>query len=164
MVYSAHEAFKHRNSQTNVNPKHARWVDFISEYYFVLKHKFGVENNLADALNSIGCRLHIMRVEVVGFNRLKDAYCSCPDFGPVYLELLAGNRRPYVDFVLHDGYLFRGSQLCIPQTSFRGFSVWEMHAKGLAGHLGKDRTIALVACGSSLSLAFLYERCLPHSV
>jgi len=52
------ESLRHRNSQTNVNPKHAGWVEYISEYSFVLKHKFGVENKVADAISRIGCRLH----------------------------------------------------------------------------------------------------------
>jgi len=72
----------------------------------VLKHKFGVENKVVDALSRIRCLPHTMRVEVIGFDRLKDTYSCCPDFGPIYLELLAGNRRSNLDFVLHDGYLF----------------------------------------------------------
>jgi len=84
-------------------------------------------------------------VEVLSFDKLKGTYTSCPDFSLIYLNLLAGNRNHHVDFVIHDGFLFKRSKLCIPKTSFRYFLVWEMHAVGLAGHLGKDRTIALVA-------------------
>jgi len=110
----------------------------------VLKHKSGFKDKVVDALSHIGCLLHTMRVEVIGFHKLKVAYSSCPDLGLVYSELLAGNRRPYVDFVFHDGYLFRGSQFCVPRTSFRDFLIWKMHAGGLASHLSKDRTVALV--------------------
>jgi len=105
VVYSDHEALKYWNSQITVNPKHARWVEFISEYSFVLKHRYGVENKFADAFSHIGCLLHTMRVEVLGFDRLKVAYSFYPDFGPIYSDLLAGNRS-YVDFVLYDDYLF----------------------------------------------------------
>jgi len=130
-----HEAPEYWNSHTSVNPKHARWVEYISEYSFVLKHKSGVENKVADALNRIRCLLNTMRVEVLGFDRLNDTYSTSPDFGLLYLEVLASNRRSNVDFVLHNGYLFRGSQLCIP-TLFRDFLVWEMHAGRLTDHLG----------------------------
>lgn len=46
--------------------------------------------------------------------------------------------------MIQDGYLFRGSKLCIPHTSLIDFIVWELHAEGLAGHFGRDKTIALV--------------------
>jgi len=59
----------------------------------VLKRKSGVENKVPDALSRIGCLLHTMRAEVIAFDRLKGIYSSCPDFDPIYLELLAGNRR-----------------------------------------------------------------------
>ena len=68
VVYSDHEALKYWNSQTSVNPRHGRWVEFISEYSFMLKHKSRVENKIADALSRIGCLLHTMRVEVLGFD------------------------------------------------------------------------------------------------
>ena len=85
-----------------------------------------------------------MRVEVLGFDKFKGTYTSCPDFSLIYLDLSAGNHNRHVDFVIHDGFLFRGSKLCIPKTSFQDFLVWEMHVEGLAGHLGNDKTIALV--------------------
>ena len=103
---------------------------------------------MADALSRIGCLLQTMRVEVLGLDKLKGTYTSCPDFSLIYADLSAGNRNHHIDFVIHDGFLFRGSKLCIPKTSFRDFLVWEMHAGGLAGHLGKGRTIALVADAS----------------
>ena len=117
----------------------------IRDSSFVLKHKSSVKNKVADALSRIGCLLQTMRVEVLSFNKLKGTYTSCPDFSLIYSDLSAENRNHHVDFVIHDGFLFRGSKLCIPKTSFRDFLVWEMHAGGLVGHLGKDRTIDLVA-------------------
>lgn len=53
-------------------------------------------------------------------------------------------RKDYVDFVIREGYLFRATKLCIPPTSLRYFRLWEMNAGGLAGHFGRDKTIALV--------------------
>ena len=74
VVYSDREALKHWSSQSNINPKLARWIEYISEYSFVLEHKFGVENKVADALSCIGYFLQTMQVEVLGFDRLKGAY------------------------------------------------------------------------------------------
>ncbi|KAJ0962486.1 hypothetical protein J5N97_030314 [Dioscorea zingiberensis] len=95
-------------------------------------------------LSNVVTVLHSMSTSVIGFDRLKDEYPLCLDFGSIYSEVLAGNRRAHIDFLLWDGYLFRGSTLCIPRTSLRDFLIWELHAGGLAGHFGKDKTIALV--------------------
>ena len=100
---------------------------------------------MADALSRTGYLLQTMQVEVLDCDKLKGTYTSSSDFSLIYSDLLAGNRSHHVDFVSHDGFLFRGSKLCIPKTSFRDFLVWEMHAGGLAGYFGKDKTIVLVA-------------------
>lgn len=50
----------------------------------------------------------------------------------------------YIDFVFWDCSLFGGSKLCIHRISIREFLVWELHVGGLAGHFGRDKTIALV--------------------
>lgn len=81
---------------------------------------------------------------MIGFDRMKDEYSTCPDFGLIYQEVRDGNRRDYVDFVIREGYLFRATKLCIPRTSLRDSRLWEMHAGGLAGHFGRDKTLALL--------------------
>nr|GEX54901.1 RNA-directed DNA polymerase [Tanacetum cinerariifolium] len=47
------------------------------------------------------------------------------------------------EFLLLDGYLFKGNRLCIPKTSLKSQLVKEIHAKGLTA-LGRDKTIASV--------------------
>ena len=44
-------------------------------------------------------------------------------------------------FLLHDGVLFRGNQLCIPICSLRLQIIKELHREG---HVGKDRTLQLI--------------------
>ena len=51
-----------------------------TDYTFVLKHKAGVENKVADALSRRVMTLVTMSTEVIGFERLREEYDSCPDF------------------------------------------------------------------------------------
>ena len=94
-----------------------------------------------DALSRHSMLLTSVSTEVVGFDRLKDEYPTCPDFGNIYRSLQQGPSSMHSDYTLLDGYLFKRNQLCIPKTSVREFLIWEVHAGGLAGHFGRNKTI-----------------------
>ena len=89
-----------------------------------------------------------MQIEVVGSKELKSSYPEDPDFGeaqkactkPVILD-----KTRQLDFIIKDGMLSRGSQLCIPISSMRENFIKERHSGGLVGHFDQDKTIALVS-------------------
>lgn len=64
-----------------------------------------------------------MKIEVTRFEKLKEAYDSCPDLGEIYRTLLSDPSMSLHDYVLQDGSLFRGARLCIPRTTVRDFLV-----------------------------------------
>ncbi|KAK9951472.1 hypothetical protein M0R45_006913 [Rubus argutus] len=115
VLFSDHEALRYLSSQKKLNPRHAKWVEFLQQYTFVLKHKSGVENKAADALSRKNSLLHTMSVEVIGFDNLKEEYMSCPDFGSLYSALLEDQSKS-TEFVVHDRFPFKGTRLCIPHT------------------------------------------------
>ena len=81
----------------------------------MLKHKAGVENKVADALSRRLAILVAVSTEVLGFDRLKDDYETCPDFGEVYIGLRDGLFREQDDYLLQNGFLFRVNRLCVPR-------------------------------------------------
>ncbi|GJV56718.1 hypothetical protein Tco_1457723, partial [Tanacetum coccineum] len=84
---------------------------FLEKFTFVMKHKTGVSNRATDALSRRSSLLVTMQ---------------------------AGEK---LDFFLHDGYLFKGNQLCIPDSSLCLQIIKELHGEG---HVGRDRTLQLV--------------------
>ena len=69
-----HEALKYLNSQKKLNSRHGRWVEFLQDYTYILKHKDEVENRVVDALSRRRALLSVMSTEVVGFEKIKDTY------------------------------------------------------------------------------------------
>ncbi|KAL8116365.1 hypothetical protein AgCh_022751 [Apium graveolens] len=79
------------------------------KFTFVIKHKSGKHNNVADALSRHACMFVIMHNEVVGFEYLKDLYADDEDFGGTWCKAIKGEHD--TDFNLQDGFLFKGSRL-----------------------------------------------------
>jgi hypothetical protein len=51
VIHSDHESLKHIRSQAKLNKRHAKWVEFIKSFPYVIKHKKGKDNVTADALS-----------------------------------------------------------------------------------------------------------------
>lgn len=51
ILYLDHEALKHLNSQDKLSLRHARWVAYVQQFSFLIKHKYGVLNKVADVIS-----------------------------------------------------------------------------------------------------------------
>ena len=123
VLYFDQEALRFLNSQKKLNSRHASWIEFLQPYPYVIKHKAGVENKVTDARSRRMSILIAISNEVTGFERIKNDYESCPDFGEVYRVLIDGLVHEQDDYFLLDGYLFKANKLCIPKTSVRDFII-----------------------------------------
>ncbi|GJS97408.1 putative reverse transcriptase domain-containing protein [Tanacetum coccineum] len=79
-----------------------------------------------------------MQVDVLGLDVIREHLTLDPYFS-VVLQGVQSGQKP--DFNIHDGFLFKGNQLCIPDTSLRLKIIKELHGEG---HVGCDRTLQLV--------------------
>ncbi|PKI67015.1 hypothetical protein CRG98_012553 [Punica granatum] len=114
-------------------------VEFYAvRFTFMLKHKSGVTNRVADALSHMGNLLVNLRIEVPGFDCFRDLLETDPYFSNVLGKTRA---REKSEFLLHDGFMFKGNQLCTPDCSLRLQIIKELHGEG---HVGRDRTLQLV--------------------
>ena len=48
-----------------------KWVEYLQSFTFVIKHKSGITNRVADALSRRHSLLTEMKVEVLGFDEMK---------------------------------------------------------------------------------------------
>ena len=51
VIHSDHESLKYLKSQANLNKRHAKWVEFIESFPYVVKYKKGKDNLVANALS-----------------------------------------------------------------------------------------------------------------
>ncbi|KAL2248274.1 UNVERIFIED_CONTAM: Transposon Ty3-G Gag-Pol polyprotein [Sesamum indicum] len=121
---------------------YALWVEFIESFPYVIKHKKGKENIVVDALSRRYVLLSIMDAKILDFEFIKDLYANDVDFSKVFgnCSLSIG----WDKFYLHDGFLFRANQLCVPNYSVRSLLL-EAHSGGLIGHFGISKTLGVLS-------------------
>jgi hypothetical protein len=65
----------------------------------------------------------------------KEAYEAC-------MNHVLRDRSQWIEYMIQEGLLFRGNQLCIPKFSIRDNILKEKHTKGLDGHFIHDKMFA----------------------
>ena len=104
-----------------------------------MKHRSGKSNRVADALSRRHLLLTEMQTKVVGFKELMNLYLEDPNFVEAWKACIVPitlDRKKWLDFIIQDGMLFKGSQLCIPRSSMRENLIKEKNSGGLAEHFG----------------------------
>ncbi|WVZ93568.1 hypothetical protein U9M48_039537 [Paspalum notatum var. saurae] len=133
-----HEALKHIRTQTNLNRRHATWVEFIESFPYIIKHKNGKENVIADALSRRYTMLSQLDFKIFGLQTVKDRYVDDADFKDILAHCMNG--KPWGKFHMRDGFLFRANKPCVPASSVRLLLLREAHGGGLMGHFGVYKT------------------------
>ena len=80
-----------------------------------------------------------MHHQVIRFNTFQELYATDPFFAPLLKDVVVGF---YPDYHLYDGFLFKGNQLCVLDSSMRLKIIAKLHNEG---HIGRDKTLTLIA-------------------
>ena len=67
---------KHLKGQGKLNRKHAKWVEFIETFPYVIKYKQGKENIMADALSKRYAIVSTLSAKLLGFEYVKELYAN----------------------------------------------------------------------------------------
>jgi hypothetical protein len=128
--------------QEKLNQRHVKWVEYMQNFTFVIKHISGIANKVADALSRKCLLLQEFRVKTLGFDDLRDMYRDDPDFEEAYEAAenpILRDMIQWTEYMIQEGLLFKGNQLCIPKCSMRENLLKEKHSGGLPGHFGHDK-------------------------
>ncbi|CAA7037680.1 unnamed protein product [Microthlaspi erraticum] len=124
VIHTDHESLKHLKGQQKLNKRHARWVEFIETFPYVIKYKKGKDNVVADALSRRYTLLSTLDAKLLGFEQIKELYATDLHFQEIYkaCEKFASGH-----YYRQDGFLFYENRLCVPNCSLRDLFVREAH-------------------------------------
>jgi hypothetical protein len=141
VIHTDHESLKYLNGQSKLNQRHAKWVEFMESFSYIIKYKKGQVNVVVDALSRRYALIFMLNARLMGFEQVKDQYANDSYFANVVVECAKG---AYDGFFMHEGYLFKMGKICIPSGSLRELLVREAHGGGLSDHFGEKKTYELL--------------------
>ncbi|KAG5533437.1 hypothetical protein RHGRI_027564 [Rhododendron griersonianum] len=133
ILFSDHDALKHINSQDKLSSRHANWAAYLQQFTFVLKHKSGVMNKVADALSRRALFLTTMQTKVLGFDSFPELLLADPFFGNILRDVKAGQRSNYF---CRRGFFSKATNSVFPNLAY-AFDLSRNYMK--RGMLGETR-------------------------
>jgi hypothetical protein len=155
IIHSDHESLKYLRLQNKLNRRHAKWVEFIESFPYIIKHKKGKDNVIADTLSRRYTMLSQLDCRIFGLESIKGQYELDAAFKDVILNCKEG--RAWNKYMLNDGYLFRANRLCIPVGSVRLLLLQEAQWWRFDGPLWSHKDVGCV--GQPFLLATDEARC-----
>jgi hypothetical protein len=79
VLYNDNHALQFMTQQEKLTQKHSKWVEYMHNFTFVIKHISGTANKVFDALSKKCLLMQEFRVKTLGFDNLKEMYIDDPD-------------------------------------------------------------------------------------
>ena len=133
-----HESLKHLKGEDKLNRRHAKWMEFIETFPYMIKYKKGKENVVTNALSRRYALLTTLDFKLLDFEFIKELYESDNDFSNMFIT--CANGAVFNDFYVFEGFFFKKNRLCIPNYSLQAVLVREAHGGSLMGHFGVQKT------------------------
>jgi hypothetical protein len=108
---------KHIRGQEKLNKCHAKWVEFIEAFSYIIKHKKGKDNVIVDALSRRYTMLSQLDHKIFGLESLKELYATNFDFKDVSENCREG--RTWNKYALHHDLLYHANKLYVPASFIR---------------------------------------------
>jgi len=104
VIHTDHESLKYLMGQHKLNKRHAKWMDFLEQFPYVIKYNKGSTNIVADALSQRHALFSKPGAQILGFENILEFYKDDPDFAPTFAKV---QHRVERGFYVFEGYLFK---------------------------------------------------------
>jgi hypothetical protein len=145
-----HNGLKYLLDRPNLNSRQRRWLEFLSEYDFDIKHTKGKDNKVVDALNR---RVHEFHAKTISMYQLdlKDIIIEAAKLDLQYKELVEKLKQSNLQQKIEEYKLdndeilmYRGIIYVPNSNELKNLILREMHNVPYVGHPGYQKTIAAV--------------------
>jgi hypothetical protein len=145
-----HNGLKYLFDHPTLNARQSRWLEFLCEYDFDIKHIKGKENKVVDALN---IRVHELYDTTISMywtdvkGRISEAANTDLQYRDLVANLQQGKMPQKVEnYKLEtDGILLYKNKIYVPNVQdLKLMILHEMHKVPYAGHPGYQKTVAAV--------------------
>jgi hypothetical protein len=145
-----HNGLKYLFDQPTLNARQSRWLEFLCEYDFEIKHIKGKENKVVDVLSRRVHELHATTISMYQ-NDIKRRILEAANVDLQYRELVAKLQQGKTPQKMEiykletDGILLYKNIIFVPNVQcLKQMILQEMHNVPYAGHPGYQKTIAVV--------------------
>jgi hypothetical protein len=145
-----HNGLKYLFDQPTLNARKIRWLEFLCEYEFDIKHIKGKENKVVDALSRKVHKLHAVAISMYR-TEMKDRILEASDTDLQYKGLVAKLQQceepqPKEGYTMGaDGLLLYKNIVYVPNVRELKLTILkEMHNVAYDGHPGYQKTVAAV--------------------
>ncbi|RDY12107.1 Retrovirus-related Pol polyprotein from transposon 17.6, partial [Mucuna pruriens] len=74
VIYNDHKALRHLRRQDKLNKRHAKWIEFLEQFPYVIKHMEGKINMVADVLSRTHALTAMLETKMFGLDCIKELY------------------------------------------------------------------------------------------
>ena len=72
VLYTDNHVVEYTMQQPKLNTKHAKWVEYLQSFTFVIKHISGQANKMEDTLSRRSLVIQECKVHILGFEFMKE--------------------------------------------------------------------------------------------
>lgn len=83
-----------------------KWSAYLKDFFFVIRHKASKDNQVIDTLSRRARLLSTMSISVQGFKEMICENAKDKNFGPIYRDILNGEREGHPHLNMHDFFIF----------------------------------------------------------
>ena len=84
VIHSDHESLMHLKGQGMLNKRHAKWVEFLEQVPYVIKHSKGKFIVVVGALSRRHDLICTLETKFIGFEHISELYEHDPNFSSKY--------------------------------------------------------------------------------